>query len=181
MQVSVTFKKLDSSDALKEYVQKKLDRIEKLLDAPAEANVVLSVEKIRYIAEVSLTSKWIKIHATEETDSMYSAIDKVTDKLKKQIKKSKQKVREKRPVSKRGIKDDSLAPSSLGPEGDDEPEPSIVVETIDYKPMDIDEAMLQMRLQRNTAFFVFTNADSEQVNVLYRRADGNMGLIQPRV
>jgi len=93
MHVSVTFKNIDSSDALKSYVQKKLDRFDKLLDNPAEANVVFSIEKIRHTAEVTLTSDRLNIHAKEETETMYSAIDMVIDKLKKQVNKNRDKVK----------------------------------------------------------------------------------------
>ena len=88
MQVSVTFKKIKSSDALKAYVQKKLNRFDKLLDNPAEANVVFSVEKIRHITEINLTSDKLNIYATESSESMYASIDIVVDKIKQQINKN---------------------------------------------------------------------------------------------
>ncbi|WP_027358712.1 ribosome hibernation-promoting factor, HPF/YfiA family [Desulforegula conservatrix] len=107
MQISVTFKNFDSSEALRSYVQTRLEKLDKLLDAPVEANVVLCVEKIRHIAEVTLVGDKLSLHATEESESMYSSIDMAADKIKAQIKKSKEKVRERRPVSKNGIKSDS--------------------------------------------------------------------------
>jgi len=87
MQTSVTFKNLDSSDTLKSYVQEKLDRFDRLMDNPAEANVVLSVEKFRHMAEINIIGDRLTINGKEETIDMYSAIDMVLDKLKKQIKK----------------------------------------------------------------------------------------------
>ncbi len=93
MQVSVTFKKIDSSDSLKSYVQKKLERLDKMLDRPAEAHVVLSVEKIRHIAEITLDCDKLRIHAKEESERMYSSIDALADNLKLQIKKNKEKLR----------------------------------------------------------------------------------------
>ena len=107
MQISVTFKNFDSSEALRSYVQSRLEKLDKLLDAPVEANVVLCVEKIRHIAEVTLMGDKLSLHATEESDSMYSSIDMAADKIKAQIKKSKEKVRERRPVSKNGIKSEA--------------------------------------------------------------------------
>lgn len=91
MQTTVTFKKIDSSESLKSYVQKKLDRFDKMLDSPAEAHVVLSVEKIRHIAEITLTCDKINIHAREHSESMYSSIDALMDKVKSQITKNKEK------------------------------------------------------------------------------------------
>src|SRR5210317_306861 len=100
MQTSVTFKNLDSSDTLRSYVQEKLDRFDRLLDNPAEANVVLSVEKFRHMAEINIIGDRLTINGKEETIDMYSAIDMVLDKLEKQIKKSKEKIRERRSAAK---------------------------------------------------------------------------------
>ncbi|MDY0132915.1 MAG: ribosome-associated translation inhibitor RaiA [Desulforegulaceae bacterium] len=110
MNISVSFKNLEPSDSLRDYVQKKLEKIEKRLDAPAEAEVVLTVEKIRHITEVRLSSDKLHINAKEESDNMYSSIDLVLDKVKRQIKRAKDKMHEKRPISKNGIKDEDLLP-----------------------------------------------------------------------
>jgi putative sigma-54 modulation protein len=176
MQTSVTFKNLDPSEHLKSYVTEKLNRFDKLLDNPAEAGVVLIVEKHRHIAEVNITGDRININGKDETGDMYSAIDMVLDKLEKQLKRSKQKIRERRASAKgqtRTIREE-------GPRmTDEEAAPQIKVESLDYKPMDIEEAVLQMDLT-DQGFLVFTNARSSQINVLYRRKDGHYGLIQPR-
>ena len=174
MQTSVTFKNLDPSDTLKSYVADKLDRFDRLLDNPAEANVVLSVEKFRHIAEINIAGDRLTINGKEETVDMYSAIDNVLDKLEKQIKKSKEKIRERRIASKTknfAVEDEAVAI-------DDEIERQVRVKNIEYKPMDVEEAMLQMDLTTDN-FLVFTNARSDRVNVLYRRKDGHYGLIQP--
>ncbi len=104
MQVSVTFKNIDSSDALKAYVQKKLNRFDKLLDNPAEANVVFSIEKIRHIAEINLKSDKMNIHATEASESMYSSIDSVVDKLKQQINKNRSLVKNRHSKFRNNVK-----------------------------------------------------------------------------
>jgi ribosomal subunit interface protein len=96
MQTSVTFKNIDPSDHLKTYVGDKLNRFDKYLYNPAEANVVLSVEKFRHIAEISIAGDRLNLNGKEETEDMYSAIDMALDKIEKQIKKSKQKTRERR-------------------------------------------------------------------------------------
>lgn len=175
MQTSVTFKNLDSSDTLKSYVEEKLDRFDRLLDNPAEANVVLSVEKFRHMAEINIIGDRLSINGKEETIDMYSAIDMVLDKLEKQIKKSKQKIRERRNNAKarnRGIPEEEIQLP------EEELERQIKIKHIEYKPMHVEEAVLQMDLL-NDNFLVFTNARSDQVNVLYRRKDGHYGLIQP--
>ena len=105
MQTTVTFKNIDPSDNLKAYVSDKLDRFDKFLDNPAEASVVLSVEKFRHIAEIKITGDRLNINGKEETNDMYSAIDMVLDKLEKQIKKNKQKTRERRGGAKARVVD----------------------------------------------------------------------------
>jgi putative sigma-54 modulation protein len=175
MQTSVTFKNLDSSDHLKSYVGDKLDRLDKYLDNPAEANVVLTVEKFRHTAEINIAGDRLSIIGKEETNDMYSAIDMALDKLEKQIKKSKQKIRERRTSSKNRNRS-MLEEEGIAPEDDGERQ--IKIMNIEYKPMDVDEAVLQMDLIEDN-FLVFTNAKSDQINVLYRRRDGHYGLIQP--
>lgn len=176
MQTSVTFKNLDPSEALKRYVCDKLDRFDKYLYNPAEANVVLCVEKFRHIAEINVTGDRLSINGKEETDDMYSAIDMVLDKLEKQIKKYKQKLRERRGNFNFKVHGAAVNESPSGSE--DDLEKIVMIKNIDYKPMDVDEAIMQMDLVNNT-FLVFTNSKSDKVNVLYRRNDGHYGLIQP--
>jgi putative sigma-54 modulation protein len=176
MQTSVTFKNLDPSDHLKSYVTEKLNRFDKLLDNPAEAGVVLLVEKHRHIAEVNITGDRMSINGKEETGDMYSAIDMVLDKLEKQLKRGKQKIRERRAMAKgqtRTIREEPLR------RAEEEDAREIKIESLEVKPMDIEEAVLQMDLN-DQGFLVFTNARSLQINVLYRRKDGHYGLIQPR-
>ncbi len=174
MQTSVTFKNIDPSDHLKSYVKDKLNRFDKYLYNPAEASVVLSVEKFRHIAEINIIGDRLNINGKEETEDMYSAIDMTLDKLEKQIKKNKQKTRERRAGKGKSKPVAEAAPMAM----EEDNEKQVVVKNIDYKPMDVDEAIMQMDLM-NGNFLVFTNARSDQVNVLYRRNDGDFGLIQP--
>jgi putative sigma-54 modulation protein len=172
MHTSVTFKNIDPSDNLKAYVQDKLDRYDRFLDSPAEANVVLSVEKFRHIAEININGRKLNIIGKEETNDMYSAIDMVLDKVGKQIKKNKEKIRDRRGGAKLGAFPDELARV-------EDDEKRVVVKNIEYKPMDVEEALMQMELVTDN-FLVFANAKTDQINVIYRRKDGNFGLIQPR-
>ncbi len=175
MQVSVTFKNLDPSEHLKTYVKNKLDKLDKLLDNPAEANVVLSVEKIRHIAEIKLTGDRLSINCREKTNDMYSSIDMALDKLEKQIKKNKQKVQKHRKGDRSEIRgkkemtEDLIAPAATS---------RIRIQNIEYKPMDIEEAGMQIEMIPDN-FLVFTNSMTNQINVLYKRKDGDLGLIQP--
>ena len=179
MQISVTFKNIDPSDHLKSYVQNKLNKLDKLLENPAEANVVLSVEKIRHIAEIKIIGDRLNINCREKTGDMYSSIDLALDKLEKQIKKTKQKIRNHRQGSRSETRDRDVAaetPASAPPE--ETGEPRIKIQNIEFKPMDVEEASLQMDLVSDN-FIVFTNSITNKVNVLYRRNDGDLGLIQP--
>ena len=177
MQTSVTFKNLDPSDNLKSYVGNKLDRFDRFLDNPAEAKVVLSIEKFRHTAEINIVGDRLKVKGKEETNDMYSAIDIVLDKLEKQIKKIKQKIKDKH-KDRRSTKNASAINLNNSPGPDDDEPKEIIITNIDYKPMDIDEAVMQMEMSNN-AFLVFTNAKTDRLNVLYHRNDGNYGVIQP--
>jgi putative sigma-54 modulation protein len=179
MNTSVRFKNLEPSDALRTYVSEKLNRLDKYFSGPTEANVVLSIEKFRHSAEINITGDRLSINGKEETEEMYAAIDMVLDKLEVQIKKSKQKSRKFRSKAKTGARaPEPPMPSETAIDEETEP-PRVRVQHIDYKPMDVDEAIMQMDLINNS-FLVFTNARTETVNVLYRQKDGNYGLIQPR-
>ena len=181
MQTTVTFKKMDSSDSLKSYVHKKLAKFDKMLDSPGEAHVVLSVQKIRHIAEITLTCDKLNIHAKEESESMYSSIDALVDKVKTQIKKHKEKLKRHMSGQKQSLTDTaefstqemtaSTAESTLLD--------NIIMETIDTKPMDIDDAVIELTSGKQP-FFVFNNARTEQLNVLYKHNNGKLGLIQPK-
>ena len=106
MQITVTFRNLESSDYLKTYVQEKLDRMDKLLERPGKADVVLQAEHPRRIAEVNLTSDRLSIHAREENDDMHAAKDLVADKVKKQLTKNREKLQAHRTRSRNVVEDD---------------------------------------------------------------------------
>ncbi|WP_022668500.1 ribosome hibernation-promoting factor, HPF/YfiA family [Desulfospira joergensenii] len=178
MQIMVTFKNIDSSESLKSYVIKKLDKFDRLLDGPAEAHVVLSVEKIRHIAELTLTCDRINIHAREESESMYSSIDALVDKIRAQVKKNKEKIKRHMSGKKHSLKTNTEDFETLEPWTDPLAPDDIIMETIDTKPMDIDDAVAEF-ISGRQAFFVFNNARTEQLNVLYKHNNGKLGLIQP--
>ena len=110
MNISITFKNIPSSDALKAHVEKKLNKLDKMLDAPAEAQVVLAVEKFRSIAEINLACNKLRINASGEAEenNMYSAIDALAEKIKIQITKFKDKQRRHLSGDKQSIKDEVL-------------------------------------------------------------------------
>ncbi|MEN8210686.1 MAG: ribosome-associated translation inhibitor RaiA [Thermodesulfobacteriota bacterium] len=179
MQTTITFKKIDSSDSLKSYVHKKLAKFDKMLDSPGEAYVVLSIEKIRHIAEITLTCDRLKIHAKENSESMYSSIDALMDKVSIQIKKHKEKIKRHMSGNKQSIKNEPVESQFSENIADNPMLDQIILETIDYKPMDIEDALIELDSGKQS-FFVFNNARTEQLNVLYKHNNGKLGLIQPR-
>lgn len=180
MKTIVTFKKMDSSDPLKSYVQKKLAKFDKMLDSPAEAHVVLSVQKIRHIAEITLTCDKLNIHAKEESESMYSSIDALMDKVKAQIKKHKEKLKRHMSGKKQSLSDTAeFSTDDMTVPADTAPADDIILETVNTKPMDIDDAIIELKSGKQP-FFVFNNARTQQLNVLYKHNSGKLGLIQPR-
>lgn len=105
MQIAMTFKNIESSDALKSHIHEKFDRLDKMLDYPADAHIVLSVEKLRNIVDFHLQCDKIKIHAKEQAENnMYSAIDTLSDNVKLQIRKIKDKQRRHLAGDKQSIK-----------------------------------------------------------------------------
>ncbi len=169
MNIIITGRHLELTENLKDYAEGKIKRFKKYLANITEAIVTLSVEKYRHKAEVLLRVNGVMIQAESVTGEMYSSIDDVVEKLERQIKKYKDKW-----VSTR--KEEDKTPASARPE---ESAPSIIKKkSFDLKPMNPEEAAMQMDLLDKN-FFVFTNASSGNINVLYKRKDGNLGLIEP--
>ncbi len=175
MQISVTFRHMESNEELRAYTDKRLQKIVKFLAEPVEVNVVFSVEKFRQRAEMTINSKGIKIKGQEEKDDMYAAIDLLIDNIQEQIRRSQEKKRRRNCVAGREVYLDVFAANQSADEPDTAPR-IVKREVLKAKPMYVAEAIAQMRLTKDD-FLVFTNAESEVVNVLYRRKDRDLGLI----
>jgi len=170
---------MEQSEALKAYAEEKLDRVAKYIDEPVSVQVFFTVEKkIRHIAEIVISAKGITTKASEETNDMYAAIDSVIDKIERQLKRYKEKIKAHKPSNEgngrqisRKVFDAESIEASEGP---------VVIKTRTEiaKPMSIEEAVMQMDLLHKD-FIVFSDADNNEINVLYRRKDGNFGLIEP--
>ncbi len=177
MEIIVTFRHMEPSESLKTYASEKISKIKKYLYSPLEAHVVLGVEKFRHMADVTLRVNGVMIKGVEETEDMYSAIDQVMDKIEKQVKKHLSKIRDRGADNIKGENNfDSEAVLESADEGLDEP--VIEVEKLVAKPMDPEEAAMQFAMSEQD-FMVFRNARSQEINVIYRRNDGNLGLIEP--
>ncbi len=173
MKITVIAKNIELTKALKETTQKKLSKLEKYFSPDVEAHATLSVQKNRQTIEVVIPFNGVILRGEESTEDMYTSIDLVIDKLERQIRKQKTK------LQKRNYGDSLRFQSIKAYEEDEKDEPKIVkTKKFAIKPMSTEEAMLQMELLGHS-FFVFKDADSEEVNVIYKRKDGNYGLIEP--
>lgn len=174
MRISITGKNLEISDYLSDLVNKKVGKLERYFPQDAEVFVTLAVEKNRHIVEVTIPYDGGIIRGEEITGDMYASIDNVLDKLEKQIIRHRTKL-------EKCLRSGALREmeSDLGEDEAEEEGPSIVrVKRFAIKPMSEEEAMLQIEMIGHS-FYVFLNADTNQMNVLYRRKDGNYGLIEP--
>ena len=173
MRITVKGKNIAVTPALRQYVEKKLSKLERYFENIDEAIATLSVEKERHIVEVTVPlNGGMLLRGEEETNDMYASVDLIMEKLERQIEKYKTKIARK-------MKDGKLLDLAAGQEKAAEEEPRLVrTKRFAMKPMPVEEAILQMNLLGHD-FFVFSNAETEEVNVVYRRRDGNYGLIEP--
>ncbi len=176
MDIMVSFRHIEPTESLRVYAQEKLSKIKKYLDTPMEAHVVLEVEKFRHIADVTLNADGTRIKAVEETGDMYSAIDQVMDKIETQLKKHRSRIREKRPENTKAEESQAEATEEKVPQVFEDL--SIIREKMVSKPMDPEEAAMQLQMAQRE-FLVFRNSRTKDLNVIYKRRDGNLGLIEP--
>ena len=176
MQLSVTFRHMEASEAIKEYASNKLQRIRKYFQDPIRAQVVLGTERHRHQVDVNITlHNGLAIKGREVTGDMYAAIDLVMDKIERQVRKYKDKITRHRPVAGPEL----LVHHEVMAADDRQPDGIRIIHSSKFfaRPMSPEEAIMQMNLLSND-FLVFTNADTRDVNVIYKRQDGNYGLIE---
>jgi|SRR5688572_5425629 len=179
MKVSVTFRHMKPSDPIREYAEDRIDKITKIIDRGGEAQVVLSVEKHLHVAHIELlTEGALRIRSIEKTEDMYGSIDAAVDKIVRQVKRYREKIKSHREaMNGRELPHQILEMPEEAPTNGNTPHRIVRTETIVAKEMNIDDAVMQMDLL-HTDFLVFTNALSHQVNVVYRLEDGQYGLIE---
>lgn len=174
MKVKIVERHAGSSDALRAYVLEKTKGLERYFDRIVSIDVVLSVEKERHIVDMHahLVNRKV-ITAREESSDMYASIDAAIDKLKRQLVKYKDQLTD---VKDRGGKE---ARSQEAAVEDVDHRQIIHTDTYFHKPMSPEEAALQLDAIEK-GFLVFINAETNEVNIIYHRRDGNYGLIEPR-
>jgi putative sigma-54 modulation protein len=177
MRLQVKGKNLDVSDSIRSYAEDKLRKLERQLADPTQIELELSVERnpsisANHVAEATIWTKGPTLRAREASADMRASIDQLVDKLERQVQRYRQKRR------RRSGRDNGTIgaepPSYTGSE------PAIVkTKQFPVKPMSPEEAVLQLELVGHD-FFVFENAETGEVNVVYRRRDGDYGLIEPQ-
>lgn len=179
MNVSVYFKDMKNSDALEDLVEKKLSRLDKYFRSEAESRVTMStIKKTNFKVEVLIPFNGLYLRAEETTDDMHKSVDRVVEKMERQLQRYKTK------IEKRHTKDSvrfpefnqvAFADPNVQPEEQEEPK-IVRTKSFEFKPMTEDEAILQMELLGHD-FYIFEDLGGT-TSVLYKRKDGNYGLIE---
>ncbi len=190
MQLNITFRHLDPIDSLKNYTREKVDRAHKYLDKAGEAHVVLSMERHLHHADITITSGAFVLRGREKSEDMYASIDLAMDKIERQLRRYKERLKHHHGRDRVHHRQDLVANhlkirhdvvELLDPEKQPNPADATprVIRSNEFlaKPMLVEEAIMQMDLMNND-FLVFTNAQSNEMNVVYRRKDGHYGLIE---
>lgn len=175
MQVRITARGVEVPDLLKDYVEKKLSKMKRYFDRILDASVVLEMEGNTPAVEITLDANGVILRGVERAESFQAALDLAVDKIEKQLRRYKDRLSKKYKIS--------IPPEIIEEAVEEHPEeePKIVkVKRFPLKPMFPEEAVLQMDLLGHD-FFVFINAETNQVSVVYRRKDGNYGLIEPEL
>ena len=178
MRMDIRGRNIEITDSLKDYTTKRLSKIEKYIDDARVAQVALSLEGEDHKVEVTITLNNIILRAEVTAEDMYSAIDMVVEKLDKQIEKHKTKLYKRhRGTGLKQLLDEEVRHEQSAKEVQ-EKFPIVRTKRFALKPMDEEEAIMQMSLLGHS-FFMFYNANTGDINVVYKRMDGNYGLIEP--
>lgn len=172
--------KMENTDAIKEYIENKLARLDKYFQDSdeIEANVLTKVNGKNQTIEVTIPTKHFTLRNEETNEDLYAAIDKIVDKLERQIRKNKTRLNDR--YKKENFMDFNFDFIEEF-ENDETEDDDLIVKrkSIDVKPMDEEEAILQMELL-NHDFFMFKNIDEDCISVLYKRKDGKFGIINSK-
>lgn len=190
MEVKITGRHMEMSDALRSYIENALNKLTHHFDKIIHADVILDVEKHRHICEININANGLRIHSKEASPDMYASVDAVIEKLDRQIRKFKDKLKNHKPRhvdESRKYKHVILEVKDEAEKGEKAPEEPVPLipheivhrEHIALKPMTVDEALMQIQLLEEP-FLVFLNVETSQVNVLYPRGNNTYGLIEPQ-
>ncbi|UCE22705.1 MAG: ribosome-associated translation inhibitor RaiA [Candidatus Aminicenantes bacterium] len=173
MSINFTARHTQISPEIEEYCEKRVQSLERVLGQKISVDLILSVEKYRHKVEINVKIKRALLNAVEETNEMMSSLGLAFDNIEKRIKKEREKLRERK---RRKIREKEV----LSPPVEAEESQRRVVRSRDYslKPMSVEEAFIQFDLE-NKEVFLFRKLGSEKWAAIYRRKDGNYGLVEP--
>lgn len=173
MNINYTARHTQVTPDIEKHCERRIRGIEKLLGYPVEANVTLSIEKYRHMAEITIRTKGATLNAEEETSDMQSSLGVAFDNIEKRVKKERDKLRERKRRKARDL------PPEPAPEPPEDLEKRVIPSrNFSLKPMSLDEAIIMLE-SRKEDIFAFRKIESEKWAVLYRRKDGHYGLIDP--
>ena len=173
MTITYTARNAVLTDDIKTYCERRIATLEKLEGYPLESHLILSVEKYRHKAEINIKTKGATLNAVSETQDMFSSLGDAFDNIERRAKKEREKLRER----KRRKDKEALAPPSEA-EPTESPRRVIRSRKFSMKPMSVEEALLLFESSKDEVF-VFRKFDTERWAVLFRRKDGNFGLVEP--
>ncbi len=177
MNIAFSFKNFEPSDHLKKYARRRFEKLERFIPQTGklEMQVAMAVDSYRHRIDITLVSDAVNLSASEKSEDMYATVDLVYDKIAAQVKKQAEKGKDYRRGHDATLREDvfSYADTEEGRE-------RTIVSTDNFtpKPMNVDEAVLQLD-SLDYEFLVFLNAETSRVNVIYRRHNGDFGLIDP--
>ncbi|MHB1652416.1 MAG: ribosome hibernation-promoting factor, HPF/YfiA family [Desulfitobacteriaceae bacterium] len=174
MNIMIRGKHIEVTDALKDYVTKRVSKLEKYSDEFKDVQVTLLVERDRHRVEVTAPINGMILRGEEETTDMYQSIDMVLDKLERQIDKYRTRIAKR--LRTKALKDHEPEHPSVQEDQHD----VVRNKRFQAKPMSVDEAIMQMNLIGHN-FFVFMDADTHRMSVVYRRKNGDYGLLEPEM
>jgi putative sigma-54 modulation protein len=176
----ISGKNIHITDALRNRVEKKMKKFEKFFHPETEVDITLSTQKKRQMIEVTIHHNGVTLRVHEESNDLYTAIDKMVDILERQIRRNKTKLLSKHHNSEsiRALSNTFEDIEDIEEEEEEEEFKIVSTKKFPLKPMSIEEAVLQMNLNGDN-FFMFSNGETQKVNVVYRRKDSNYGLIEP--
>lgn len=184
MQLAITGRHMDVTDALKEHIEGRLGKLKGHFERIIDARVILAVEKHRHIAEITLHANGIRIHGRESSDDMYGSVDAVVEKLDKQVRKFRTRINRFQPRKEKDLIEFehqviSYEPAMSETEGaqDEGAHKVIKRDKLTVIPMTIEEALMRLELVEDHVL-VFSHSETQQITVLYKRGDSTIGLIE---
>ena len=175
MKFNIIGRKMTVSEKKEDYITKKIGKLDKFFKTEPEARIVIGSEKDKEYIEATIYSDGFMVRAEAEQDDIFSAIDKVVDIIERQIRKNKTKLEKK--IKRDVLSDNTLLSGELFSDEEDGEFKVIKTKRFSVKPMSVQEAILQMNLLGHN-FFVFKNEETDEMNVVYKRKDGNFAIIE---